>query len=52
MRNDVIFAVETSLMILTIILNISILLFLVWNVKRHTVLSVDDLEKIDRRKCP
>lgn len=53
MRNDVIFAVETTLMIINILLSISILIFLVWPRGRETRLSVDDLEKLEgRKKCP
>ena len=52
MRNDVIFAVETTLMIIMIILELCILVYLAWNNNRKTVLSVDDLDKIEKRKCP
>jgi len=52
LRNDVIFAVESTLMIINILLTTCVFAFLVWHRSRETRLSVDDLEELERRKCP
>ena len=53
LRNDVIFAVESTLMIVDILITSLVLVFLIWHRGRETRLSVDDLEKLEgRKKCP
>lgn len=55
MRNDVIFAVETTLMIVVIIIQIVILAIIIQMNSRQsqTKLSIDDIEKLEsKRKCP